>query len=1127
MLHIHRAERADALIRALGELLATAPGDPFAPEVIAVPTRGMERWLTQQLSGILGATPGRADGICANVAFPSPRALVRDAVAVAAGVDPEADPWLPERAVWPLLEVVADHGHEPWLRSLAAHLGAEDDTARRARRFATVRQIADRFDAYALHRPDMLRGWAAADRDGGGAGASDDLPAEARWQAELWRRLRRRLGPSPAERLHHACERLTAQPALLDLPGRIALFGLTRMPQSHLDVLDALAAGRDVHLFLLHPSPALWSGVESAPPVPPPGLRAADPTAALPANRLLASWGQDAREMQLVLGARARVDHHHPGPPGPAADPPTLLARIQAGVRADRPAPGAPLPHVPDARPALDAADRSVQIHACHGRARQVEVLRDAILHLLAEDPTLEPRDVIVLCPDIETFAPLIHATFGAGDAIAGAADDDAPRDTTGQPDLRVRLADRSLRQTNPVLGAVAQLLDLAGRRVTASEVLDLADREPVRRRFRLDDEDLARMRDWVSASGIRWGLDADHRAPFKLNALEAGTWRAGLDRVLVGVTMTEEEHRLFAGVLPTDDVESSAIDLAGRMAELVHRLQAAVDAFAAPQPIGAWVAAIAAAADAVCDAGQRDAWQRAQLQRILDAVAQEAGDAPAEISLPEVRALLADRLQGRPTRANFRTGHLTVCTLVPMRSIPHRVVCLLGLDDGAFPRRALRDGDDLLLADPRLGERDPRLEDRQMLLDALMAARDHLLITYAGNDVRTNAPRPPAVPVGELLDTIGRTVRGNIRERVLVSHPLQPFDSRNFVAGALVPGGAWGFDRVTLDGARAAQAHRTPPAPFLAGPLPDDVAAVVELEDLVAFVRHPARAFLRQRLGFGLRTHDDEVDDALPVELDGLARWQIGDRMLAARLAGATAEDAEAAERARGELPPGRLADPVVQAIGEDLEPLIRHAARVLDQPAEPASIDVRVALAPRLLSGTVASVHGDRLRTATFSRVSARHRLVSWVRFLALTAAHPERPFEAVTVGRAARTAGDGATVTVVRLPRLAPERARAQLETLLELHDRGMREPVPIACLTSAAYAEAEHRGRDAARAAAGEWETAWDHPREDREPEHELVFGGILAFEALRARPGFADCARQLWAGLLAWEELDHR
>ena len=501
-------------------------------------------------------------------------------------------------------------------------------------------------------------------------------------------------------------------------------------------------------------------------------------------------------------------------------------------------------------------------------------MLRDAILHLLADDPALEPRDVIVMCPDIEAFAPLIQATFGAGE-ISPADDEleDLPEELR-PPDLRVRLADRSLRQTNAVLGFVSRLLELAEQRLTASQVLDLADREPVRRRFRLDDDDLARIEEWVATSGIRWGLDAAHRAPFKLDRLPAGTWRAGLDRVLLGVAMTEDDQRLFGDVLPLDDVGSGDIDLAGRLAELVDRLEKTLDAMRAPMTVAGWAAAIAGAADALTATSEREAWQRAELQRLLDDVVSEAAvtatPASTTLALPEVRALLADRLQGRPTRANFRTGHMTICTLVPMRSVPHRVVCLLGLDDGEFPRKAVKDGDDLVLRDAHVGDRDPRTEDRQMLLDALMAATDRLIVTYTGKDERTNTPRPPAVPVGELLDVVDATARAAdgapARDAVLTQHPLQPFDPRNFTPGALVPRRPWGFDRVTLAGARAMGEPRTAPGPFLREPLPDAGAPLVELDDLVRFAEHPVRAFLRQRLGIVLGDFSDEVVDALTV---------------------------------------------------------------------------------------------------------------------------------------------------------------------------------------------------------------------------------------------------------------------
>jgi exodeoxyribonuclease V gamma subunit len=310
VLHIHRAERADGLVDALRALLTDPLGDPFASEVVAVPTRGMERWLAQRMSDRLGTTSGRGDGVCANVAFPSPRRLVGDAVATASGLNADADPWLPERAVWPLLAVVDACLDEPWLASLAAHLGGPVETAdpaRRARRFSTVRHLAELFDRYALHRPEMVRAWASGlDTDGAGR----ELGAGGVWQAELWRRLRGRIGvPDPAERVEGACARLREEPGLVGLPARVSLFGLTRLPAGHFKVLRALAVGRDVHVFMLHPSPALWDRVAALGPRI--VLRREDTTAAVPANRLLASWGQDSREMQLVLVGAEHQDHHH------------------------------------------------------------------------------------------------------------------------------------------------------------------------------------------------------------------------------------------------------------------------------------------------------------------------------------------------------------------------------------------------------------------------------------------------------------------------------------------------------------------------------------------------------------------------------------------------------------------------------------------------------------------------------------------------------------------------------------------------------------------------------------------------------------------------------------------------
>lgn len=1158
MLHIHRADRADALADALGDLLATPPSDAFTAEVISVPTRGIERWLTQTLSSQLGATAGRTDGIVANVQFPPPRAIVDAAVTAACGVDPDTDPWAADRVLWPLIDMVDEKIGDPQLAILASHLrdsAALGDTNMdtRPRRLTAVRHVAHLFDRYAIQRPAMLDAW----REGRTVGADGrPLDPHVAWQAVLWRHLRERIAtPSPAERLADAVARLEADPALVTLPDRLALFGLTRLPAAHVGVLQALAAHRDVHLFVLHPSPALWTRVAEC-QVAQVDRRADDPTAALARNPLLRSWGRDVRELQLVIGASSATtvtDHTYDIEHAPPA---TLLARLQADVRADRSAPGPPLPGAADERPPLDPADRSVEIHSCHGRARQVEVLRDAILHVLQDDPALQPRDVIVMCPDIEAFAPLIHATFGVGD-VASDGQEPGDGDPSPAPDLRVRLADRALHQTNLVLGVVGRLLELADRRMTASEVLDLADREPVRRRFGLDDRDLERITGWIAATEIRWGLDAEHREFVKLAKLGANTWRAGIDRILLGATMTEDAQQLVGDVLPHDDVDSGAIDLAGRFAELVQRLRVVVDGFAEPKTISQWSAEIGAAADLLAATSPRDAWQRVALDRLLTRLATDAGSAAGvTLELAEIRELVAEQLRGRPTRANFRTGHLTFCTLSPMRSIPHPVICLLGLDDDVFPRKAPRDGDDLIGEDPHVGDHDGRSEDRQMLLDAVLAAQDKLIVTFSGNDERTNAPRPPAVPLGELLDVIDRTVRtatgtGTARAAVVTRHPLQPFDPRNFTPGTLAVDPPYSFDRATLEGARALAGPRTARPPFLTVPLAPPASRVVELDDLVKFVQHPARAFLRQRLGISLGDFAEELSDAFPLELDGLQKWAIGERLLGALLSGHTLEASLDAERARGAVPPGKLADKALNEVGTTAAALADTARALLGTSAELGSLDVRVPLGgDRVLSGTVAGIGGDVVRAITYSKVAPKHRLAAWVKLLALTATDPERAFEAVTIGRTRTDGPWRATVGVVRISPLgtdpAARRAIAHqhLAVILDLFDRGMREPAPLACATSAAYAKAARTDRKAAFKAGSEaWSSKWKFDKEDKELEHQKLLDGVRSFEDLLDPPARADeqgagwdasepsrfgrWALRLWSDLLDAEEIEDR
>ncbi len=698
------------------------------------------------------------------------------------------DPWAPDALAWPLLEVLDGNLDEPWAQTIARHLGHDDigDEAefRRGRRYAVARRLAGLFSSYAAQRPQVLVDWLAG-RPTDGAGG--ELAPDLLWQPPLWRALVSAVDqPPPHVRHAETVARLESGP--IDLPSRLSLFGHTRLPSTEIELLTALATHHDLHLWLPHPSDDLWRLLSGSAGVVP---RADDRSHRDVGHPLLASLGRDLRELQRSLVAVGAIDEHH----GDPVAPDTLLGWLQDDLRADA---------VRPAGRTLDADDRSVQVHRCHGPARQVQVLREVLLGLLADDPTLEPRDILVMCPDIETYAPLITAGFGLGDVVDG-----------GHPAhrLRVQLADRSLTQTNPLLGVAAQLLDVAGSRATASAVLDLAQAPPVRRRFGFVDDDLDAMTDWVRESGVRWGFDADHREPFGVDYLQ-NTWRFGLDRVLIGVAMSDDSQGWLGTTLPLDDVGSNRVELAGRFAEFVDRLSGATDRLTGTRPLAEWLDALADGVAALTQVDRNDQWQVGQVQRELARVLAEAGDrAGTPMRLTDVRALLGDHLAGRPTRANFRAGSLTVARWSRCARCRTGWSACSVSTTGSSRDSGLVDGDDVLARTPVTGERDVRSEDRQLLLDAIGAATETLVVTYTGADAHSGQERPPAVPLGELLDALDRTTAAPVRDRLVVEHPLQRFDVRNVSPGRLGAPTPFTFDPPLLVAARTAAGDR-PPAP-------------------------------------------------------------------------------------------------------------------------------------------------------------------------------------------------------------------------------------------------------------------------------------------------------------------------
>jgi exodeoxyribonuclease V gamma subunit len=1079
---VHRAPRADLLADGLADLLRTPLPDPFAQELVLVPARGVERWLSQRLSHRLGHAPGREDGVCAGVEFRSPASLVSQVLDTV-----EHDPWAPDHLVWPLLRVIDAVAGESWARVLCEHLGygveGEEGVLRRGRRYAVSRRLAGLFSAYAVQRPQLLADWEAG---GSGDGGGEALELDLAWQPRLWRRLVEEVAaPSPVVRHAETVRGLRAGTLELDLPVRLSLFGHTRLSHTEAELLHAVGEQRDVHLWLPHPSQALWDLLRSTEP---PVWRRDDHSHVGVAHPLLAAMARDVRETEGILLAVGAGDG--PALPDPVW-PSTVLGHLQSQVAANRePSPSG-------------LVDDSVQVHACHGPARQVEVLREVILGLLADDPDLEPRDVLVMCPDIESYAPLITGAFGLGEAVAG---------SHPGHQLRVMLADRSPTQTNPLLGVLAKLFDLADGRAESSRVLDLLSTGPVRRRFGFGDDHLETITRWITRAGVRWAWDATGRERFGLAAFQQNTWRFGLDRVLSGVALSDDSHLWLGPTLPFDDVSTTDIALAGRLAEAVDRLEALTARLSGTRPAHEWLEVLADGVAQLAEPPRGEEWQVAQLRRELAALGGlSAGGAPIELSLPDIRAMLHSQLAGRPTRANFRTGTLTVCTMTPMRSVPHRVVCLLGVDDGVFPRGGSIDGDDVLARVPMVGERDTRSEDRQLFLDAVMAARDHLVITYTGFSESTGQRRPPAVPLREFLDVLARTTTGDVEH----DHRSQAFH-----ADYLTGGRPFSFDPDAASAARAAAGRRTPPVPLHALELDPPPAADIELTDLVDAVTSPVRTFLRRRLQIDLPREQDEVADSMPVALDGLETWQVGDRILQEFLAGRSLDDALQMEWRRGTMPPGRYGWKQTQRLAATATPLaemFETSTQGAPSRAREISIDLG---AGRRLVGTVTGLYDNRLVRVGYSRLRAKQRLEAWVSLVALCAAGPG-PWVSRAIGRTAQ--GD----EPARATYSAPEDPMTVIRELVALHDLAMTRAVPLVADTGRMCALTSTSSRPAWMVER-DLQDAWR--RENGAMELQVAWGRRPSWSDVTAAPPsdgvaphlFAELARRLWTPILAAE-----
>ena len=1045
--YLHTSNRLDRLADRLAAVVRPPLASPFTPETVVVQSLGMARWLKQELA--------RRLGVCAHLEFPFPRAFADRLFRELLPDRLDETSFSREVLQWRLFRLLGELPAGEVFASPRRYL-AEGDARKRLQLAA---RLANLFDQYLVFRPDFIRAWDQGTPAMPSTGTARTHPAEG-WQAELWRRLAAESAvPHPAELHASLLELLRSQAPVAEasregsratvakftaLPARLALFGMSALPPFYLELFAALAEHTEVHCFVLQPCAEWWgdisTGRESERTLRRLGRRAGDAAEAHlePGHRLLGSLGTLGRDFLRLI-----YEHTNPLEDDRFAAPEgsTLLQRLQGDLLElnDPTTEG-------QAKRIVAAGDDSLRVHVCHSPIRELEVLRDRMLDWFQRDPTLTPRDIVVMTPDLATYSPLVPAVFDP-------LEDEAQR-------IPYNLADRGPRQNGQVADTFLRLLQLAHGRLGVTAVLDLLECPAVRTRFHLAEADLPILRHWVLRTRIHWGRDARHRAALGLPATAANTWSAGLRRLLLGYAMAGDGTELFAGTLPFPDIEGGTAELLGHFAEFAESLFGIAETLGHAQPPADWQRTLLLVVERFFANGSETADELAQLRRTLGELGRSlaAGGVTEPLELAVLLEPLAAALEDDTSGAGFLTGGVTFCALKPMRSIPFRVICLLGMNDGAFPRQPPHLSFDLMAAQPRLGDRSTRDDDRYLFLETLVSARDRLHLSHVGQSQRDNRPIPPSVVISELLDHLDASfTMGDEQEKLstaslVIRHRLHAFSPAYFQPDPSSP--LFSYSRENCAAARVG-ARRQEMPPFLVQPLeePTPEYRQVTLHKLADFLCHPAKFLLRERLGLQLPSATDTLDDEEPLELDAREAYSLKEDLVRWRLAGRDAARFDAVIAAENRLPhgqPGALAFHEVQAAAE------RFHARLGDTVLA-APVSVTLALGEFQLSGPIMPRPDGSLLHFRCAKLKAADRIRLWVEHLAWQQWHAENPAAPGSPGRpASLLVGEDQTL------RYRPVAAAGEvLSALLALYWRGLREPLPFFPRTALAFAKAERK------------------------------------------------------------------
>jgi len=1044
---LHLSNRLEVLADRLAHDLAATKGDPMMLRTVVVSSAETSRWLSMQLAD--------RQGLAMGVRYPFLRRVVDElATAMLGGQRRDSALFGREALAWWFFDKLPEFAtHQDF--DLVRHY-LRDGTA--LRRFELARRIADLFDQYQVYRPQMLKRWDIADTEGG-------------WQGVLWRALRRDLnGHESFVDLHHALSRQDDESVVASrLPDSLAIFSLNTIPPAFLDVLRKASEHLRVDLYLLTPTDEYWSDLLTKKQQLKKGGDADDPRGN-PLGISLGKLGRDLLDQLINREAQQASEHfehpvHH-----------TLLGWLQEDLRSLRDRSTEP------SKESVSEDDTSIEIHSCHGLMREVEVLHDYLLGLFQDDATLKTRDIIVMAPNIEVYAPYISAVFGAPESDFS--------------NLPYSLADQSARSGLGTADAFLKLLDLGLSRFESTRVLSLLETEVFRRCFQLDGDDLEQIRVWIKECGTVWGLDAEHRAKLGFGHSDDFTWARLQATLLDGYALNGNGSQLLNGILPYSDLEGDHLDTLERFLSAFDVLRYTAHQLHGSQTRSSWADTLRRI---LLKLKADDQLPASEVRSIRDALSEldpsDRSESPEQITADVITAFLDLRLRETPAAGGFLDGRVTFCSMKPMRAIPARVIALLGMNESNFPRQTVRPTFDFIAMDPARGDRSIRDDDRYLFLESLLSARDRLFFSYVGQSYHDPRTSPPSSVVIELIDYLsqGFVLPKSVSDRLNLQHRLQAFSRRYFEGG----------DRPSFSQANAEAAAilvRQSPRPYelFTTPLgePDLDSRRLTPTRLCEFFVNPSRHLCERRLGIRLEREQDGLPTHEPIDLDALASYQLQQTLVESKLRDDDLPIWDAA-RARGRLPTGPFGDIAQEVIEQKVERFVESVRAQIGQHSREHRI-VRWESTPWAIDGRIEGVYGDQLIRARCAALKAKDLVAAWIEHLLMNLASP---------GTATRIVDRDGALYVFRAPEKT-EITKNLVEDLLGRYWAGLTQPLNFFPQTSLAYAEAAlkagERTRlsdDGLRAAVRAWQpNEFSKVAKDSEdPWNALVYGDRLPFD----------------------------